>query len=174
VIKQILRVKKDWNVRKNSNLTLEDKKPDSYKSASIVDQTCPKQDVAGQKPHLIMGQDIKKKKVRSKLSFDELFAKYKREIEQTKGGQLGDKTRGQMSSSPSIPKVSPHYKQSSNWSSSYIPSMHVPWTSYVVNNNPCSWHDPWSSCYYYQHPFVINIKCRFRGSPYYSLQNVDP
>jgi hypothetical protein len=82
VIKQILRVKKDWNVRKNSNLTLEDKKPDSYKSASIVDQTCPKQDVAGQKPHLIMGQDIKKKKMRNKLSFDELFAKYKREIEQ--------------------------------------------------------------------------------------------
>jgi hypothetical protein len=35
--------------------------------------------------------------VKSKLSLDELLAKYKREIKQKKGGQLGDKTRGQMS-----------------------------------------------------------------------------
>jgi hypothetical protein len=91
-------------------LTLEDKNPDSHKSTNIVDQSCTKEDLAGQKPHSIGGQGVEKnKKVKSKLSFDELLAKYKREIEQKKGGQLGDKTRGQMSSSPSRPKVSPHY-----------------------------------------------------------------
>jgi hypothetical protein len=64
--------------------------------------------------------------VKIKLSFDDLLTKYRREIEQKKGGQLANKTRGQMSSSPPRPKVSPHYQLSSNWSSSYIPSMHVP------------------------------------------------
>jgi hypothetical protein len=137
-------------------LTLEDKKSYSYKLASIVDQSCPKQDLARQKPHSIGGgQGVeKKKKVKSKLSFDELLAKYKREIQQKKGGQLGDKTRGQMSSSPPRPKVSPHYQLSSNWSLSYIPSMHVPLTAYLSNHNTWSLHHPWSPCYYYQHFFV--------------------
>jgi hypothetical protein len=41
VIKQVWHVKKDWNVKKSSDLTLEDKKPDSHKSANTVDQSCP-------------------------------------------------------------------------------------------------------------------------------------
>jgi hypothetical protein len=51
VFKQVWRVKKDGNVKKSSDLTLEDKKPDSHKLANIVDQSCPRQDLAGQKPH---------------------------------------------------------------------------------------------------------------------------
>jgi hypothetical protein len=44
----------------------------------------PKQDLAGQKHHSTRGQGVeKKKKVKSKLSFDELLAKYKRERDQT-------------------------------------------------------------------------------------------
>jgi hypothetical protein len=127
VIKKVWHVKKDLSVKKSSDLTLEDKKLDSHKSANIVDQSCPKQDLTGQKPHSTGGQDVeKKKKVKIKLSFDDLLTKYRREIEQKKGGQLANKTRGQMSSSPPRPKVSAHYQLSSNWSSSYIPSMHVP------------------------------------------------
>jgi hypothetical protein len=62
-------------------LTLKDKKVDSHKLASIVDPTCPTQDVDGQKPHSVTGQGVeKKKKVKSKLSFDVLLAKYKRDI----------------------------------------------------------------------------------------------
>jgi hypothetical protein len=117
VIKQVWRVKKDLNVKKSSDLTLQDKKPDSHKSANIIDQSCPKQDLAGQKPHSTGGQGVEKKKnVKSKLSFDKLLAKYKREIEQKKGGHLGDETRGQTSSSPPRSKVSSHYQHSSNWS----------------------------------------------------------
>jgi hypothetical protein len=154
VVKQVWRAKKDWIVKKSSYLTLEDKKPNSHKSANIVDQSCPKQDLAGQKSHSTGGQGVEtKKKVKSKLSFDELLDKYKREIEQKKGGQLADKTRGQMSSSVPRPKISPHYQLSSNWSSSYIPSMHVPWIAYLGNHNTWSWHHPWSPYYYYQHPF---------------------
>jgi hypothetical protein len=47
VIKQVWHVKKDWNVKKNSDLTLEDKKSDSRKSANIVDQSCSKQYLVG-------------------------------------------------------------------------------------------------------------------------------
>jgi hypothetical protein len=86
VIKQVWCVTKDLNIKKSSNLTLENKKPDCHKSANIVDQSCPKQDLAGQKPHSNGGGGGvgKKKKLKSKLSFDELLAKYKREIEQKK------------------------------------------------------------------------------------------
>jgi hypothetical protein len=155
VIKQVWRVKKDWNVKKSSDLTLEDKKWDSHKLANIVYQSWPKQDLVVQKPHSTRGQGVeKKKKVKSMLSFAELLAKYKREIKQKKESQLGDKTRGQKSSSPARPKVSLHYQLSSNWSSSYIPSMHAPWTTYLGNHNTWSWHHPWSPCYYYQHPFI--------------------
>jgi hypothetical protein len=78
VIKQVWLVKKDWNVKKNLDLTPEDKKADSHKLASIIDQSYPKQDLAGQKPHLTGGQGAEKNKVKRKLSFDELLAKYKR------------------------------------------------------------------------------------------------
>jgi hypothetical protein len=93
-------------------LTLEYKKPDSHKSASIVDQSCPKQDLAGQEPYSTGGQGVEKqKKVRSKLSFDELLAKYEREIEQKQQSQLGDHAKSQNSSSPTRPKVPLHYQQ---------------------------------------------------------------
>jgi hypothetical protein len=49
--------------------------------ANIVDQSSPKQDLVEQKSHSIGGQGVEKKKVKIKLSFDELLAKYKREIE---------------------------------------------------------------------------------------------
>jgi hypothetical protein len=62
VIKQVWCVKKDWNVKKSSDLTLEDKKSDSHKSANIVDQSCPKQDLARQKPHSTGGKVLKRRR----------------------------------------------------------------------------------------------------------------
>jgi hypothetical protein len=62
VIKQVWRVKKDWNVKKSLDLTLEDKKPDSHKSTNIVDQSCPEQDLAGQKPHSTGGKVLKRRR----------------------------------------------------------------------------------------------------------------
>jgi hypothetical protein len=41
VIKQVCCVKKDWNVKKSLDLTLEDKKSDSHQSTNIVDQDLP-------------------------------------------------------------------------------------------------------------------------------------
>jgi hypothetical protein len=64
MIKQVWCVKKDWNVKKQkSDLTLEDKNPDSHKSSSIVDQTCLKQDLAGQNPHSIIGKVLKRRRM---------------------------------------------------------------------------------------------------------------
>jgi hypothetical protein len=58
-------------VKKSSDLTLEDRMPNSHKSANIVDQSFPKQDLAGQKPNSTRRQGVeRKKKVKSKLSFD--------------------------------------------------------------------------------------------------------
>jgi hypothetical protein len=94
-------------------LTLENKRPDSRKLASIVDQSCPKQDLAGLKPHSTGGggQDVEKEKVKDKVSFDELLSKYKREVKQKYASQLGDNTRSQRDSSLVRPNVLPHYRQ---------------------------------------------------------------
>jgi hypothetical protein len=65
VIKQVWCVKNDWNVEKNQIWNYTIKKADSHKSASIVDQTCPKQDVIGQKPHSTSHKVLKRRRLRA-------------------------------------------------------------------------------------------------------------
>jgi hypothetical protein len=62
--------------------------------------------------------------VKKKPSFAELLHKYQRIAEQKQINRLG-KQRWNSSS----PKAKKH-RRSSHWSSSFIPSMHVPWTAY--------------------------------------------
>jgi hypothetical protein len=66
------------------------------------------------------------KVMRKKPSFDELLHKYQKIAEQKQNNQLGDQRWN--SSSPKAKK----HRRTSHWSSSFIPSMHVPWSAYLV------------------------------------------
>jgi hypothetical protein len=80
------------------------------------------------------------KVVKKKPSFTELLYKYQRIAEQKQNNRLG----AQMWNSSS-PKAKKH-RRSSHWSSSFIPSMHMPWNAYsgINNFNPWFWYNPWS------------------------------
>jgi hypothetical protein len=81
------------------------------------------------------------KVMRKKPSFDELLHKYQKIAEQKQNNRLGDQRWN--SSSPKAKK----YRRTSHWSSSFIPSMHVPWNAClgIPNSNPWFWYNPWSS-----------------------------
>jgi hypothetical protein len=87
------------------------------------------------------------KVMRKKPSFDELLHKYQKIAEQKQNNRLGDQRWN--SSSPKTKK----HQRTSHWSSSFIPSMHVPWNacSGIPNSNPWFWYNPWSSLYNYQY-----------------------
>jgi hypothetical protein len=87
------------------------------------------------------------KVVKKKPSFAELLYKYQRIAEQKQNNRLG-KQRWNSSS----PKAKKH-RRSSHWSSSFIPSMHMPWTAYsgINNYSPYSWYNPWFCFYNYQY-----------------------
>jgi hypothetical protein len=87
------------------------------------------------------------KVVKEKLSFVELLYKYQRIAEQKQNNQLG----GQRWNSTS-PREKKH-QRSSHWSSSFIPSIHVPWNTYscIKNCNSWVWYNPWSSGYNYKY-----------------------
>jgi len=69
-------------------------------------------------------------KNRTKPTFEELVDKYKMS-EQKESNQLEGKRRKNFS-----PPRSKKHQRSSYWSSSFIPSMHVPWTAYSGAFNP--------------------------------------
>jgi hypothetical protein len=85
--------------------------------------------------------------VKKKPKFAELLYKYQRIVEQKQNNQLGEQRWN--SSSPKAKK----HRRSSHWSSSFIPSMHVPWSAYSSINNysPYFWYNPWFSFYNYQY-----------------------
>jgi hypothetical protein len=87
------------------------------------------------------------KVVKKKPSFAELLYKYQRIVEQKQNNRLGEQRWN--SSSPKAKK----HRRSSHWSSSFIPSMHVPWTAYsdINNYSPYFWYNPWFSFYNYQY-----------------------
>ena len=76
-------------------------------------------------------------KNRIKPTFEELLDKYKKISAQKQSNQLEGKRR--RSSSP--PRSRKHH-WSSYWTSSFIPSMHVPWTAYSGVFNPWFGHNP--------------------------------
>jgi hypothetical protein len=79
-----------------------------------------------------------KKVVKKKPSFAELLHKYQRIVEQKQINQLGKQRWN--SSSPKAKKR----RRPSHWCSSFIPSIHVPWTAYSGMNNysPYFWYNP--------------------------------
>jgi hypothetical protein len=165
VIKLVYRVKKDGRLNKNSDLLIDIEKPTIEKSsASPTDQIIPNSEhvinyIAEQQSCSAGGQhDLKvvvsqstdltgvltglvrksgriesippnSKVVKKKPSFAELLYKYQRIAEQKQNNQLGEQRWN--SSSPKAKK----HRRSSHWSSSFIPSMHVPWTAYSSINN---------------------------------------
>jgi len=82
-------------------------------------------------------------KNRTKPTFEELLDKYKKMSEQKQSNQLEGKRR---SSSP--PRSKKHHR-SSYWTSSFILSMHAPWTAYSGVFNPWFGHNPWLPYYDY-------------------------
>ena len=84
-------------------------------------------------------------KNRTKPTFEELLDKYKKIFEQKQNNQLEGKRR--MNSSP--PRSRKH-QRSSYWSSSFTPSMHVPWTVYSGVFNPWFGHNLLLPYYDYQ------------------------
>ena len=84
-------------------------------------------------------------KNRTKPTFEELLDKYEKISEQKQSNQLEDKRRRNSSSLRSR-----KHQWSSYWSSSFIPSMHVPWTAYSGVFNPWFGHNPWLPYYDYQ------------------------
>jgi hypothetical protein len=87
------------------------------------------------------------KVVKKKPNFAELLYKYHRIAEQKQNNRLGEQRWNS-----SLPKAKKH-RRSSRWSSSIIPSMHVPWTAYsgINNYSPYFWYNPWFSFYNYQY-----------------------
>jgi len=81
----------------------------------------------------------------TKPTFEELLDKYKKMSAQKQSNQLEGKRR--MSFSP--PRSRKHHR-SSYWTSSFIPSMHAPWTAYSGVFNPWFDHNPWLPYYDYQ------------------------
>ena len=84
-------------------------------------------------------------KNRTKPTFEELLDKYKKISEQKQSNQLEGKRRRNSS-----PPRSRKHQRSSYWSSSFISSMHVPWTAYLGVFNPWFGHNPCLSYYDYQ------------------------
>ena len=70
-------------------------------------------------------------KNRTKPIFEELLDKYKKISEQKQSNQLEGKRKRNSS-----PPRSRKHQRSSYWSSSFISSMHVPWTTYSGVFNP--------------------------------------
>ena len=81
-------------------------------------------------------------KNRTKPTFEELLDKYKKMSEQKESNQLEVKRRRNFS-----PPRSKKHQRSSYWSSSFIPSMHVPWTAYSGVSNPWFGHNSWLPYY---------------------------
>jgi len=177
VIKQVYRVKKDGRLNKNSDLTQDKEKPTVEEtSASSVAQIIPNGDhtsnniveqcsssAGGQDKSIYIGSDRTGltgssdrsdrsepgksggAKNRIKPTFEELLDKYKKISTQKQSNQLEGK-RKRSSSSPRSRK----HQRSSYWSSSFIPSMHVPWSAYSGLLNPWFGHNPWLPYYDYQ------------------------
>ena len=92
-------------------------------------------------------------KNRTKPTFEELLDKYKKMSEQKESNQLESKQK--RNSSPSRSKK---HQRSPYWSSSFIPSMQVPWNtcSGISNYNPWFWYTPWLPYYVYQsHTYAL-------------------
>ena len=185
VIKQVYRVKKDGRLNKNSDLTLDKEKPVvEEQSDSSISKTVPNGDrdsnnVVEQFSNSAGGQDKSNHigsdrtdltgssdqsdrsetrksggaKNRTKPTFEELLDKYKKMSEQKESNQLESKQK--RNSSPSRSKK---HQRSPYWSSSFIPSMHVPWNacSGISNYNLWFWYTPWLPYYVYQsHTYAL-------------------
>ena len=172
MIKQIYRVKKDGRLNKKSDLTQDKEKPIvEEQSDSSISKIVPNNDsdsnnvvekysssAGGQDKCNQIGSDRtgltgssdrsdqsepKKSggaKDRTKPTFEELLDKYKKISTQKQNNQLKGKRR--RSSSP--PRSRKHH-WSSYWTSSFIPSMHAPWTAYSGVFNLWFDHNPWLS-----------------------------
>jgi hypothetical protein len=66
----------------------------------------------------------KSKVMRNKPSFNESLHKYQKIAKKKQNNWLGDDQRR----NSSLPKAKKH-QRSSHWSSSFIPSMHMPWNA---------------------------------------------
>jgi len=86
-------------------------------------------------------------KIRTKPTFEELLNTYKKISEQIQSNQL----EGELRRNSSPPRSRKH-QRSLYWSSSFIPSMHVPWNAYsgIPNYNSWFWYNLWLPCYDYQ------------------------
>ena len=92
-------------------------------------------------------------KNRTKPTFEELLDKYKKISEQKQSNQLEGKRKRNSS-----PPRSRKHQRSTYWSSSFIPSMHMPWNAYsgIPNYNPWFWYNLWLPYYDYQsHTYAL-------------------
>ena len=87
------------------------------------------------------------KGMKKKPSFTELLHKYQKIADQNKHNRL----RFDQSRNSSSPSAKGHQRWSSHGSSSFIPSMHMPWNTYssIPNYNPWFWYNPWLPYYDY-------------------------
>jgi len=177
VIKQVYRVKKDGRLNKNSDLTLDKEKlvveeqsdssiskivpnddPDSNNVVEQCSSSAGGQDksnhIGSDRTDLTGSSDQSDRsetrksggaKNRTKPTFEELLDKYKMS-EQRQSNQLEGKQRRNSS-----PPRSRNHQRSPYWSSSFIPSMQVPWNacSGISNYNPWFWYTPWLPYYDY-------------------------
>jgi hypothetical protein len=99
------------------------------------------------------------KMVKKKPSFAELLYKYQRIAEQKQNNRLGEQRWN--SSSPKAKK----HRRSSHWSSSFIPSMHVPWTAYsgINNYSPYFWYNPW---FFYNYQYACDSPRSYNCPPW--------
>ena len=104
-------------------------------------------------------------KNRTKPTFEELLDKYKKMSEQKESNQLEVKRRRNFS-----PPRSKKHQRSSYWSSSFIPSMHVPWTAYSGAFNPWFVHNPCLSYYDYQF-YVLLRSYNLYNRPHWLFQD---
>ena len=91
--------------------------------------------------------------MKKKPSFEELLCKYQKIAEKKQINRLEGNQRRNYASSRT--KKNKHHWRSSHWYSSFILSMHVPWSAYsgITDSSPWSHYGPWLICYDYQHPY---------------------
>ena len=108
-------------------------------------------------------------KIRTKSTFEELLNKYKKMSEQKESNQLEVKRRRNFS-----PPRSKKHQRSLYWSSSFIPSMHVPWNAYsgISNYDSWFWYTPWLPYYDYQsHTYALPRDQDLNNRPHWPCQD---
>ena len=169
VIKQVYRVKKDGRLNKNSDLTLDKEKPvveeqsdssiskivpnDDHDSNNVVEQFSSSAGRQDKSNHIgsdrtgltdLNLRNLVVQKIGPSRPLRSFWINTRRYLRKKQSIQLEGK---RMSFLP--PRSRKHHR-SSYWTSSFIPSMHAPWTAYSRVFNPWFGHNPWLPYYDYQ------------------------